>query len=520
MAIALNKRKNIFTDNPFFKEVSKTVKNIANETGKTLKGVTKEVNAIKNNIKNSTKKIADNVAKGTFKVIKDVAKETHRVVTNVAKETKRIAKNVKKGSKVVVSSIAKGKFGVLKNVADETNRIIYNVAKETYKIATNVTKGTLKVIDDVGKEGEKIVKDVIKETQRIRKNIVKEVSYTLGLPIFFEDDVTNELKKGVANMRPIKENELPALAAMIVSKNEVYDEELWDKPIDEKDKKKNEYTTISGEKIMRLKRYKDKETGLDALLIRRENGDIELFFQGSNPAIHYPISAPFNTLIGNTKEKTKVLSKENTENYNRDWKSNSIGNMTREQLILAKTVALAHGPNAYNKFLELEKEFSSNEKGTPKQLIKALEIANKVKSEYREEFKRVSGHSLGGAEAIYVASHLNLEAIAIDPAPVNNPGKFIDNKKMLAIIPNKGKGTLNKIVPNKNGGKTYEFAPLNEYTSNIVDKAVNLISGQGHKTKDNVATVSVKSDENHHEVNINDMKNTENNLRKKAGWSR
>ena len=173
-------------------------------------------------------------------------------------------------------------------------------------------------------------------------------------------------------MRPIKENELPALAAMIVSKNEVYDEELWDKPIDEKDKKKNEYTTISGEKIMRLKRYKDKETGLDALLIRRENGDIELFFQGSNPAIHYPISAPFNTLIGNTKEKTKVLSKENTENYNSDWKSNSIGNMTREQLILAKTVALAHGPNAYNKFLELEKEFSSNEKGTPKQLIKAL----------------------------------------------------------------------------------------------------------------------------------------------------
>ena len=47
MAIALNKRKNIFMDNPFFKEVSKTVKNIANETGKTLKGVTKEVNQLK-----------------------------------------------------------------------------------------------------------------------------------------------------------------------------------------------------------------------------------------------------------------------------------------------------------------------------------------------------------------------------------------------------------------------------------------------------------------------------------------
>ena len=66
MSIALNKRKNIFTDNPFFKEVSKTVKNIANETGKVVNNVVKE-----------GKKVAENAIRKADRIRKKDKKMTN-----------------------------------------------------------------------------------------------------------------------------------------------------------------------------------------------------------------------------------------------------------------------------------------------------------------------------------------------------------------------------------------------------------------------------------------------------------
>ena len=58
----------------------------------------------------------------------------------------------------------------------------------------------------------------------------------------------------------------------------------------------------------------------------------------------------------------------------------------------------------------------------------------------------INGHSKGGGEAIYVASYLNVKALVNDPAPVVNPGPYINSNKILALIPNNGEGTLNRDV--------------------------------------------------------------------------
>lgn len=56
----------------------------------------------------------------------------------------------------------------------------------------------------------------------------------------------------------------------------------------------------------------------------------------------------------------------------------------------------------------------------------------------------VIGHSKGGGEAIYVASNLkNVRCLANDPAPVCNPGPYLNQNKILATIPNEGNGAFN-----------------------------------------------------------------------------
>lgn len=82
----------------------------------------------------------------------------------------------------------------------------------------------------------------------------------------------------------------------------------------------------------------------------------------------------------------------------------------------------------------------------------ALKIAKEVnskkyKGEKRKEYNTltgVSGHSKGGGEALYVASNMNLKALIVDPAPVIKPGKYINNNKILALIPGNGEGVLDR----------------------------------------------------------------------------
>ena len=85
---------------------------------------------------------------------------------------------------------------------------------------------------------------------------------------------------------------------------------------------------------------------------------------------------------------------------------------------------------------------------TPPNYKEALRIALKYRNGYKGygPLDTVNGHSKGGGEAIYVASRMNIKALVNDPAPVIEPGNYINSNKILAIIPGNGDGTLNSAV--------------------------------------------------------------------------
>ena len=130
-------------------------------------------------------------------------------------------------------------------------------------------------------------------------------------------------------------------------------------------------------------------------------------------------------------------------------------------------------------FLSEKEYYKSYEKNTPKQYTDALNLANEWEKKHKVKITDTIGHSLGYGEGMYVASHKNLRAIGVDPAPVRNPGKYINNNKILVIVPDNGKGMLNsihRITPSdirspyrkvygytgnaSDGGLSYEFQPL------------------------------------------------------------
>ena len=130
-------------------------------------------------------------------------------------------------------------------------------------------------------------------------------------------------------------------------------------------------------------------------------------------------------------------------------------------------------------FLSEKEYYKSYEKNTPKQYTDALKLANEWEKKHKVKITDTTGHSLGYGEGMYVASHKNLRAIGVDPAPVRNPGKYINNNKILVIVPDNGKGMLNsihRITPSdirspyrkvygytgnaSDGGLSYEFKPL------------------------------------------------------------
>lgn len=111
----------------------------------------------------------------------------------------------------------------------------------------------------------------------------------------------------------------------------------------------------------------------------------------------------------------------------------------------------SNDPTTFFKSSETRKDWGNNGKSaftTPPNYKKALEIAKKYKNGYGnyEPLDVINGHSKGGGEAIYVASYLNVKALVNDPAPVVNPGPYINSNKILALIPNNGEGTLNRAV--------------------------------------------------------------------------
>jgi len=648
MAIALNRSKNDFTNNPFFKAVSsvagniitktqevtsnivnetnkivgniargtkqvagnvakstvKIAKNIANETKKIRNNVVNETKRIVNNVKRETKRVAGNVAKGTkqvagniskstVKVISNISNETKRVIRNVNKETKRIASNIVKGTKKVASNIAKGNFavlnGVVKDIAKETRKIIKGVAKESYRIATNVARGTSKVISGVSKEAGKIVKniagetskivrDVTNETKRITGNIIKGTAGVAKNIIKSTTKIANDVNKETIKIvkdvaketNRIKNNvvneakkvlyaasKLPIIGSNARNLHALLQEaeiEQINKELDaqeEEQDKKTFYDKISnmdldestvsnrvgaidgstdksiynnfkkgelkvgmeiaidsgnGAENLKILEIMDKtKSGIRGIAVGNiKTGKVEIILEGSMPPSEF------------FKNPTKVT---------KHWANNISGNMRRTSSGLLKGATSLNLPN----FSDV---YRSNENGTPLDYQEALEFSKKIQNEYKngkDGFKglvRVSGHSKAGGASIYIASHLNIEAIAVDPAPVNNPGRYLYNNKILKVIPdNEGDfingALLNEVKTNSKGEKisssrTFGLQKAVE-NINIKDPIGKLKNFQqfikGPKT-DNLATMVVKVKEGSlwHTTDIRDVIDKEKTL--------
>ena len=643
MAIALNRSKNDFTNNPFFKAVSsvagniitktqevtsnvvnetkkiagniargtkqvagnvakstvKIAKNIANETKKIRNNVVSETKRIVNNVKRETKRVAGNVAKGTkqvagniskstVKVISDISNETKRVIRNVNKETKRIAGNIVKGTKKVASNITKGNFavlnGVVKDIAKETRKIIKGVAKESYRIATNVVKGTSKIISGVSKEAGKIVKNIAGETSKIVRNVTNETKRITGNIIKGTSGVAKNIIKSTAKIandvnketikivkdvaketNRIKDNvvneaknilyaasKLPIIGSNARDLHALLQEaeiEQINKELDaqeEEQDKKTFYDKISnmeldestvsnrvratdgsddksiynnfnegklkigmeivvgdegkGEEKLKILEIMDKtKSGIRGIAVGNlKTGKVEIILEGSMPPNEF------------FKNPTKVT---------KHWANNISGNMRRTSSGLLKGATSLNLPN----FSDV---YRSNENGTPLDYQEALEFSKKIQNEYKNGkngFKglvRVSGHSKAGGASIYIASHLNIEAIAVDPAPVSNPGRYLYNNKILTVIPdNEGDfingALLNEVKTNSKGEKISSSRTfgLQKAVENInikvpIDKKLENVKQviKGSKI-DNLATMVVKAKEGSlwHKTDIGDV---------------
>ena len=181
--------------------------------------------------------------------------------------------------------------------------------------------------------------------------------------------------------------------------------------------------------------YKDKKTGLIARAFgNKKNGKIEIFFGGSN-------------------NPSKIFTDRVT---GLDW-TNDIRSAIQ----------------------------------TPPNYKVAYNFAKKIASQtYEIDGKRfsgvdgVNGFSKGGGEAMYVASRLNTKAVVIDPAPVINPGMYISNNKILAVIPNNGNGMLNQArqIP---GTKLYTLEPKTGISEGKGNKKVSMVTAIPVNQKNN-----------------------------------
>ena len=181
--------------------------------------------------------------------------------------------------------------------------------------------------------------------------------------------------------------------------------------------------------------YKDKKTGLIARAFgNKKNGKIEIFFGGSN-------------------NPSKIFTDRVT---GLDW-TNDIRS------------AIQTPPN-YKVAYNFVKKIASQ----------TYEIDGKKFS----GIDGVNGFSKGGGEAMYVASRLNTKAVVIDPAPVINPGMYISNNKILAVIPNNGNGMLNQArqIP---GTKLYTLEPKTGISEGKGNKKVSMVTAIPVNQKNN-----------------------------------
>ena len=179
-----------------------------------------------------------------------------------------------------------------------------------------------------------------------------------------------------------------------------------------------------------LENFVDEKTGVSGYAVgNKANGKIEIFFAGSND--------PRNIF---TDPKTQ-----------KDWENN-----VESGIII---------PPNYEVALKIARKVSAKTYTTENGTYKGLECVN--------------GHSKGGGEAMYVASHIKgLRAIVSDPSPVVNPGPYIIDNKILAVILGNGEGMLNRTqkIPGSRYSTLYPKTAISEGKGIFKTSAVTAIA--------------------------------------------
>ena len=472
MAVALNKRANSFTNNPLFRGMGKIINDVSKETSKIGKNIVNSTKQVVNNVVQGTKNVVNNVKNEAVKIGKNVGKETSRITGNIVNSTKQITKDAVRATVRATNNVRSQASKVVNNIAEKTKKTVRNVASGAKQVVNNVVQGTKNVVnnvkneakkiitksaDDIKKEAEKVVKDVADGIGNTVNSVVKGANSVLG---YIKDSVKrdHEMLKNEAKIEEVnkildgqeksqkKKSFSEGISGMELGEDTISNRVAMSDSSDrgsiynnfklEKDFKKGKVFPYGKEKFEILDIVKTK-SGMKAVVLGNKNTKgVEIIYEGS--------TAPTEIL----KKGGQVLQ---------DWNNNGGGNMRRSRLDLMTggLSEIVKSPVEGTLKFALRGMYESNENGTPLHYQEALELAKRVQNEYKDGkggynkgLTRVSGHSKGGGEAIYTASHLNIEAIATDPAPVNNPGKYLYNNKIIRVVPNNGSGLLN-IKPSK-----------------------------------------------------------------------
>ena len=472
MAVALNKRANSFTNNPLFRGMGKIINDVSKETSKIGKNIVNSTKQVVNNVVQGTKNVVNNVKNEAVKIGKNVGKETSRITGNIVNSTKQITKDAVRATVRATNNVRSQASKVVNNIAEKTKKTVRNVASGAKQVVNNVVQGTKNVVnnvkneakkiitksaDDIKKESEKVVKDVADGMGNTVNSVVKGANNVLG---YIKDSVKrdHEMLKNEAKIEEVnkildgqeksqkKKSFSEGISGMELGEDTISNrvamsdssdrESIYNNFKLEKDFKKGKIFSYGKEEFEILDIVKTK-SGMKAVVLGNKNTKgVEIIYEGS--------TAPTEIL----KKGGQVLQ---------DWNNNGGGNMRRSRLDLMTggLSEIVKSPVEGTLKFALRGMYESNENGTPLHYQEALELAKRVQNEYKDGkggynkgLTRVSGHSKGGGEAIYTASHLNIEAIATDPAPVNNPGKYLYNNKIIRVVPNNGSGLLN-IKPSK-----------------------------------------------------------------------
>ena len=233
----------------------------------------------------------------------------------------------------------------------------------------------------------------------------------------------------------------------------------WD---NEKIKKENLKRTLSGQNVKMaietLKNFDADEIDSKMWVIQNFNNDPKTLQKFTEL---YKNKGNFDSTIENSKEFKKFFSKyEILEEPKFDKKSGMsalvIGNKDTKkvEVIFGASQGLSNifliggekGKRARQDWLQNDLPstiFTPDTQRAAKKLT--YQVKEKYKNGYNgyKELTTVNGHSKAGGEAIYSASHIpGLKCFAIDPAPVTDCGRWINQNNLLTMVPNMGNGFI------------------------------------------------------------------------------